>query len=95
MLNAKTARITRSANPKTQALYNIRELVALFCTERRDKRWGLVGEVVGWQWVTNFEEPAENKFGRILLPRSDAARREGFEVLPAAMPAPPDSQKRD
>ena len=28
-------------------------------------------EVVGWQGVTNFEESAENYFGRILLPRRE------------------------
>ena len=45
----------------------LREFVALFCTERRNKRRGLDWEVVGWQGVTDFEESAENYFGRILL----------------------------
>ena len=54
-----------------------REFVALFCTERRDKRRVLGWEVMGWQGVTNFEESAENYFGRMLLPGRAGARRIG------------------
>ena len=61
MLNAETDRIVRSANPeKTVAPLSIREFVALFCTERRDKRSVWVGEVMDWQGVKDFEESEEN-----------------------------------
>ena len=67
MLNAETARIARSADPKTVvSIY--REFVAFFCTKRRDERRVFVWEVIDWQGVTNFEESMENYFGRILLP---------------------------
>ena len=58
MLNAKTARIARSAGPKNSSPSTLREFVALFCTKKRDKRrvWGW--EVVDWQGVTNIEESA-------------------------------------
>ena len=81
---------TKNSSPST-----LREFVAFFCTKRRDKRKGLVGEVRDWQGVTDFEESVENCFGRMLLSGSVAARREGFDVLPAAMLAPPEGQKRD
>ena len=51
----------------TGPLY-IREFVAFICTKRRDKRRGLGWEVMDWQVVTDFEESAQNYFGRILLP---------------------------
>ena len=73
MLNAKTARITRSAGPQNSSPSIEGEFVACFRTERRDKRRGLVREVIGWQGVTNFEESAQNCFGRILLPGRDGA----------------------
>ena len=76
MLNAETAGIARSADPKTVVPLYIREFVALFCTKGRDKRRGWGWEVMDWQGVTNFEESAQNYFGRILLLRSAAARRE-------------------
>jgi hypothetical protein len=63
-------------NGHSEGRVYIREFVALFCTERRDKRRGFGWEVMDWQRVTNFDKSAENYFGRILLPRSAAARRE-------------------
>ena len=74
MLNAEAARIAWSAGPQNSSPSTLREFVALFCTKRRNKRrvWGW--EVVGWQGVKDFEESAENCFGRILLPRRAGGR---------------------
>ena len=55
---------TKNSSPST-----LKKFVALFCTERRNKRRVWDREVRDWQGVTNIEESAENYFGRILLPR--------------------------
>ena len=49
-----------SEREKNTGPLSIREFVACFCTERRDKRRGWGWEVVDWQGVTNFEKSAEN-----------------------------------
>ena len=51
------------------AKVGLRELVACFCTKRRDKRRVFGWEVMDWEGVTNFKKSAENDFGRILLPK--------------------------
>ena len=83
MLNAEAARTRMVSRSQNSSPSTLREFVALFCTKRRDKRrvWGW--EVVDWQGVTNFEESAENYFGRMLLSKEmgdegNAARRGGF-----------------
>ena len=69
MLNAKTAGIACSAEDKNSSPSTLRAFVALFCTQKRNKRRVRGWEVMDWQGVTNFEESKENYFGRILLPR--------------------------
>ena len=61
--------------PKKDSPSTLRKFVAFFWTKRRDRRRGGGWEVMDWQGVMNLEESAQNYFGRILLPRSDGARR--------------------
>ncbi len=70
------ARIARSAEAKNSSPSTLREFVALFCAERRNKRRGVGWEVMDWHRVTDFKESAENYFGRILLPGKVGAWRE-------------------